>query len=245
MKMLAGSLVLVAATFALSACGGSQRAVYTVGPDLVHITLPPPLWKPIRAEARGMARSLGDPSVKTAQVYGPDSRYLLVKASSGDLVQKAARERKGFYLIVLHGHFVCRGCSRPPGSTAKPPRGKIATEVWSPTTGQTDFGVGNRPVATAHLGGPDVIQISDGKEKSASAYELPVDPNHPENGQWSTFVRKRPVTVGYRIRGIFPREWVVVGVKPLPQDGQQAAIRGWRGRKNPIWHGRLVLRLAD
>ena len=107
-----------------------------------------------------MARSLGDPSVKTAQVYGPESRYLLVKASSGDLVQKIARERKGFYLIGLHGHFVCHGCSRPPGSTVKPPRGKIATEVWSPKTGQTDFGISNKPVATKHLRGLDVIQIN-------------------------------------------------------------------------------------
>jgi hypothetical protein len=242
--MLTGSAVLVAAALALSACGGSQRVAYTGGPDLVHMTLPAPLVKRLASEARGIARSLGDPSVKTAQVYGPDSRYLLVKASTGDLVQKLARERKGFYLIVLHGHFVCHGCSRPPGSTATPPWGKIATEVWSPKTGQTDFGISNKPVTTAHLGGHSVIQISGGKQNFAYAYELPLDPNHPENGQWSTFVRMRPVTVGYRMRGIFPREWVVIAVKPLPQDGQQAAIRGWRGKKNPIWHGRLVLRLA-
>ena len=158
-KMLTGSVVLVAATLALSACGGSHSLV-NVDPYLVHVTLHPSLSTPIRAEARGMARSLGDPSVKTAQVYGPESRYLLVKASSGDLVQKIARERKGFYLIVLHGHFVCHGCSRPPGSTAKPPQGKIATEVWSPKTGQTDFGISNKPVATKHLRGLDVIQIS-------------------------------------------------------------------------------------
>jgi hypothetical protein len=160
MKRLTALAVLVAATLALSACGGSRRVMYTVGPDLVHITPPPPLWKPIRAEARGMARSLGDPSVKTARVYGPNSRYLLVKASSGDLVQKTARERRGFYLIVLHGNFVCDGCSRPHGSTAKPPRGKIATEVWSLKTGQTDFGIGNKLVAMTHLKGPTVIQIS-------------------------------------------------------------------------------------
>ncbi len=158
MKMLTGSVVLVAATLALSACGGSHMAVVNDGPPLGHATLPPPLWKPIRAEARAMARSLGDPSVTTAQVYGPDSRYLLVKASSGDLVGKSAG--KGFYLIVLHGHFVCHGCSRPHGSTAKPPRGKIATEVWSPKTGQTDFGIGNKPVPTLHPGDPTVIQLS-------------------------------------------------------------------------------------
>jgi hypothetical protein len=74
------------------------------------------------------------------------------------------------------------------------------------------------------------------------AYELPIDPNHPEKAQWSTLVRTHPVTVGSRIRGIFPHVWVVVAVKPLPQDGQEAAVRGWRGKQNPVWHGRLVLR---
>ena len=97
--------------------------------------------------------------MKTAQVYGPDSRYLLVKASSGDLVQRIAREREGFYLIVLHGHFVCAGCTGPVAG-AKPARGKIATEVWSPKTGRTDFGLGNRPVAMSHLRGPNVIMLA-------------------------------------------------------------------------------------
>jgi hypothetical protein len=159
MKMVTGSAVLAGVGLALSACGGSH--VTAPASEVVHTTLPAPLTKRLASEARGMAKSLGDPSVKTAQVYGPDSRYLLVKASSGDLVQKTARERKGFYLIVLRGHFICHGCSRPPGSTAKPPRGKIATEVWSQQTGQTDFGVGNRPVAMSHLRGPTVIQISN------------------------------------------------------------------------------------
>lgn len=157
MKVLTGSAVLVGATLALSACGGNARAI-SGGPRL-FATLPAPLAKRLAAEARGTARSLGDPSVKTAQVYGPNSRYLLVKASSGDLVQKVASERKGFYLIVLHGHFVCGGCTGPtPG--AKPARGKIATEVWSPKTGQTDFGIGNKPVAMSHLRGPTVVTLS-------------------------------------------------------------------------------------
>jgi hypothetical protein len=77
------------------------------------------------------------------------------------------------------------------------------------------------------------------------AYQLPIDPYHPENGQWSTLVRVRPVTVGYRLHGIFAGDWVVAAVKPLPQDGQPAAVRGWRGKQNPIWHGKLVLRPAD
>ena len=160
MKALAGAAVLVASTLVLSACGVSARAI-SGGPRLfaVSTTLPAPLAKRLAAEARGTARSLGDPSVKTAQVYGPDSRYLLVKASSGDLVQKVASERKGYYLIVLHGHFVCRGCTGPaPG--AKPARGRLATEVWSPKTGQTDFGIGNKPAAMSHLRGPAVVALA-------------------------------------------------------------------------------------
>jgi hypothetical protein len=80
---------------------------------------------------------------------------------------------------------------------------------------------------------------------SAYAYQLPIDPWHPDNGKWSTLVRSRPVTVGYRIRGVFSRPWVVAAVESLPQDGQPAAIRGWRGKRNPTWHGKLVLRPAD
>ncbi len=172
MRRLIGSAVLVGATLALSARGDGYRVVFTIGPGpvLFHSIFPPRLWKPIRAEARGVARSLrGGRSVKIAQVYGPNSRYLLVKASSGDLVKKTASERKGFYLIVLHGHFVCHSCSRPSGSSAKSPRGKIATEVWSPKAGETDFGLSNRPVAMSHLRGPTAIQISGGGPALAHA----------------------------------------------------------------------------
>src|SRR5579862_3490773 len=119
---------------------------------------PAPLRERIAAEARGTARSLGDTSVKTAEVYGPDSRYLLVKASSGDLVQKLARERRGFYLIVLHGHFICRGCSVPPGG--KPPRGSIATVVWSRSEGVTDSGVSSHlGPAMSRLGKPTIVGL--------------------------------------------------------------------------------------
>lgn len=158
MKITTRSAVVVVAGLALSACGGSRMATVT-SRDIVHTTLPAPLVERLAAVARGTARSLGDPSVKTAQVYGPDSRYVLVKASSGDVVQKLARERSGFYLVVLHGHFVCESCSGPAG--AKPPRGTIATEVWSPKAGGTDFGLSHRlSAALSHVEGPAVIQVS-------------------------------------------------------------------------------------
>jgi len=40
---------------------------------------------------------------------------------------REAKER--FYLVVLHGRFVCNGCSGPAGH--KPPHGTIETHVWS------------------------------------------------------------------------------------------------------------------
>lgn len=144
MKTLTGLAVLVGATFALSACGGSHAITITdAAPGQVHTTLPAPLAKLIHSFStdRGV-------SSNRVVVYGPDSRYQLVKASSGDLVEKSARERKGFYLIVLRGHFV--GFSHPAGTNA--PRGTIETQVWSATEGVTDTGIGDRlPPAVSGL----------------------------------------------------------------------------------------------
>jgi hypothetical protein len=176
MKGLNGAAVLLTLMLVLSACGrghtaatgtsSSSSRVATTGPTanshvrvLTGHPLPAPLLKRIAALARGTARSLGDTSPRTAQLYGPDSRYVLVKASSGDLVQKVAREGKGFYLIVLRGHFACDSCRGPAG--AKPPRGTIATDVWSPTAGGTDFGLSDRlPPGISRLGKPTVISLA-------------------------------------------------------------------------------------
>jgi hypothetical protein len=130
-----------------------------VGTSIASVTsVPPAVAKRLAAEARRTARSLGDASVKTAHVYGPDSRYLLVKASSGDLVEKTANESGGFYLIVLQGHFICDNCSVPPGGT--PPRGTLATIVWSRRWGVTDLGVTNHlGRGMSHLGKPVVLSL--------------------------------------------------------------------------------------
>jgi len=157
MRISIGAAASVVAMFVLSSCGTGHEAL-TTGRDLPALAFPAPLMKRLASEARTTARSLGDPSVRTAQIYGPDSRYLLVKASSGDLVQKLLRERKGFYLIVLHGHFVCKSCSAPAGANL--PRGKIATSVWSPRTGGTDFGLSNGlPATMSRLASPTVISL--------------------------------------------------------------------------------------
>jgi hypothetical protein len=151
MKLLTGAGVLVAATVALSACGGSHRVVTITdrAPGPVHTTLPAPLLKLIHSLSK-------DSSVtaRRVEVYGPASRRALVEASSGDLVQKIAAERKGFYLIVLHGHFVAG--SHPQG--AKPPHGTVETQVWSGTEGVTDTGISNSlPAAVYRLNGPTLV----------------------------------------------------------------------------------------
>jgi hypothetical protein len=152
MKMLpAGPAVLVAVTLALSACGGSHRVVTDQAPVQHHTTLPAPLVKLIHSFSNDSRVT-----AKRVEVYGPGSRRALVKASSGDLVQNIAAERKGFYLIVLHGHFV--GFSHPAGTKA--PHGTVETEVWSAAQGVTDTGINNRlPTAVHRLKGPTLVAL--------------------------------------------------------------------------------------
>jgi hypothetical protein len=84
----------------------------------------------------------------------------------------------------------------------------------------------------------------------AYAYLVPTDPAHPGRGGYGTLVRRHPVSVGDRIPlsalttvgSGEPPLWKVVAVRPTARDGTPAAIRGWRHKKNPTWHGRLVLR---
>ena len=148
--MLTGSAVLVAVTLALSACGGSHAVTITdAAPGPVHTTPPAPLVKLIHSFSNDSRVT-----TKRVEVYGPGSRRALVKASSGDLVQKIAAERQGFYLIVLHGHFV--GFSHPAGTRA--PHGTVETQVWSAAEGVTDTGISNRlPTAVYRLKGPTLV----------------------------------------------------------------------------------------
>ena len=72
--------------------------------------------------------------------------------SPGELKQR-------FYLVVLHGQFVCNGCSGPAGR--KPPQGTIETHVWSSAGGSTDFGIGpSLPAAVSRLNRLAVITTS-------------------------------------------------------------------------------------
>jgi hypothetical protein len=161
MKMLTSAGVLVAVTLGLSACGGSHMVTVNAGPDLVRAGLPAPLVMLIHSF--GKDRSV---TAKRVEVYGPGSRRALVRASSGDLVQKIPAERNGFYLIVLHGHFVAG--SHPAGTKA--PRGTVETQVWSAKEGVTDTGISNRlPAGVSQLRGPTPVSIGSPARGRAGA----------------------------------------------------------------------------
>jgi hypothetical protein len=162
MRALACAAVLGASVLATSACGGSHAGQSQGSTDAIQLhesgsnSLPPPLQTFIRSIEAGSP----DGPVDEIDVYGPGSRAALVKASSGDVVMEGASEAaQRFYLVVVHGRFVCRGCSGPPGH--KPPRGTIETHVWSRSEGSTDFGISSSlPAAMSQLHRLAVIRLS-------------------------------------------------------------------------------------
>lgn len=150
MKALACAAVLIASTLGMSACAGGHSGSNQSSTDAIQLreSTNGPLSQPLRNLIHTTIKT-GSPDgpVNEIEVYGPGSRAALVKASSGDVMVESARERtERFYLIVLHGQFVCQSCSGPAG--AEPPRGTIETRVWSPAAGGTDFGISNSLPAT-------------------------------------------------------------------------------------------------
>jgi hypothetical protein len=142
MKSVAAAAALSAALLAASGCGGSSHG----SASALH-----------RASmvARNIARSLDDPSAKTAEVFGPASYTALVNASQN--VSSTAHRSGSFYLLVLHGRFVCAWCSRPPGG--KSPTGRTVTQIWSPAAGRLDLSILHRGLAPSisRLGRPTPI----------------------------------------------------------------------------------------
>lgn len=151
-----------ACVVATSACASSHAGQNTSSTDAIQLhqsgynALPLSLQSFIRSALKD---GPPDGPVREIDVYGPGSRAALVKASSGDIVKESPGEQKGFYLIVLHGHFVCAGCTGPVG--AKPPHGTVETRVWSRAEGGTDFGIQNGlPTAVSQLHRLATIQLS-------------------------------------------------------------------------------------
>jgi hypothetical protein len=89
---------------------------------------------------RGMATGLADRHVKTALVIATTKNAAENATTPGAVPPDPANPRA--YLIVIRGRFVCQACSRPPG--AKPPRGRVAYDIWVPGVGVSDFGLQSR-----------------------------------------------------------------------------------------------------
>jgi hypothetical protein len=134
--------VVALASLVLVAAGGSSHR------------LTAPLRQRIAAVARRTAHSLDDSSPSTAaRVYGPASYRAALKASDGATTTNRRQGR--FYVIVLHGRFVCAWCPRPPGAHSP-----IATRIWSATGHGGGFGIRSKlPASLSQLGRPTLISL--------------------------------------------------------------------------------------
>jgi hypothetical protein len=160
MRALACAAVLIA--LGTSACAGGHRTSTQSSTDAIQLHQSGYDQLPLRLQnfIHSIIAAPTDGPIKKIEVYGPGSRAALVKASSGDVVVESPREAtRRFYLIVVHGNFVCAGCSGPAGN--KPPHGTIETHVWSPVEGGTDFGIQNSlPTAVSRLPRLAVVTLS-------------------------------------------------------------------------------------
>ncbi len=89
----------------------------------------------IATEAR---RGLGDPHVATFDVYSTTARAFTRPAT-----KPSPRPDQDVYVLVLHGHFTCRLCSRPPGIPA-PKATMAALMLERHTLRLLEFGFGGR-----------------------------------------------------------------------------------------------------
>lgn len=83
--------------------------------------------------ARTLARSLRDPAVKTAQLYGPVSYKDALSAFSNGTTSPNQKQGR-FYVIALRGNFHCTTCGGNQGIW------HVATALWTPTGGDTGWG---------------------------------------------------------------------------------------------------------
>jgi hypothetical protein len=161
-RAIACAAAVLACALATSGCASSLAAHQQSSTDAVrlHESSYGQLSWPLRNFIHSTIASSSDDSISEIDVYGPASRAALVKASSGDGVFESPREQqKLFYLIVLHGRFVCGLCSGPAG--AKPPQGTIETFIWSHGAAAAGYGIrSSLPAAVSLLNRLAVIQPS-------------------------------------------------------------------------------------
>jgi hypothetical protein len=111
--------------------------VWAVGCGQAPPAVAPSVPPKVASLARGMATSLGDSHVTTAWVIETTKDAAENAMTPGAIPPDRHNPRA--YLVLIRGHFVCRGCSRPLG--AKPPRGRVAYVIWVPGRGVTDDGL--------------------------------------------------------------------------------------------------------
>jgi hypothetical protein len=131
MHRLSSALLVVCFACLVAGCGGSSDQAKA------------------RNVARTMAGNFGDPSIRTAQLYGPASYQVAFSAFSGG--PTTPNQKKGrFYVIVLHGSFTGDGSTRAP----------TVSRLWSPTghSGGTGFRK-SLPASMSRLGHPTLIEL--------------------------------------------------------------------------------------
>jgi hypothetical protein len=95
--------------------------------------------RPLVRIATQARRGLGDPHVASVDVYSTTTRAF-ARASDQGVPQGSDQD---VYVLVLHGHFACRLCSRPPGAPAQ--RGTVAACVLERHTLRLlEFGLSDR-----------------------------------------------------------------------------------------------------
>jgi hypothetical protein len=95
--------------------------------------------RPLVRIATQARRGLGDPHVAGVDVYATTARAF---AGASDQAVPPGPDQD-VYVLVLHGHFTCRLCSRPPGAPVQ--RGTVAAYVLERHTLRLlEFGLSDR-----------------------------------------------------------------------------------------------------
>lgn len=138
-RALALGAALVGAALLASGCASSRHATSLPGLTAKKLVR-------IEAMVRTTARADGDAHPSSATVFASRRHEANIAAGAGTGVPGV----QPVYLVVIHGHFVCKGCSGPAGHA--PPRGHVITLVLTRKTLQgLDFGIGG-PVNTSKVG---------------------------------------------------------------------------------------------